>query len=418
MNHIAGKAPLPRLGFYCPGTGSGGPWRYVHSMIAGLDPCSFRITLFCDMVGEYPGRPDIELVPLKPVVTSDATSVTEPALAPAPRSSWLPKSLKIWAGFFKDARRLARLFREHPVQILHTQSTGCEESPVAAKMAGIPHVIGTFHVNPSIDHERLRSGPTHRILEMISNRCLDRAVAVSEATRKAWISRTHLPPVRVVTIRNGINPEVFKRRLSRLEAKRNSGISADSLVIGCIARLDEAKGLSELISAAASLRSRYPQLQVVIAGSGPFQARLETQIASLNLEGVVRLLGFQADVQRVLDAWDVFAFPSWDEALPYALLEAMATELPVVATRVGGIPEVVVDSDTGFLVPKRDPAALANKLALLLDHPELRLRMGVAGRMRVVSCFNEQQMVRETLAVYTQQGSLYKHSLRGVIIDA
>ena len=401
MNLPAGKAPPPRLGFYCPGTGSGGPWRYVLSIIAGLDPSSFRITLFCDIEGVYPARPDIKIVRLKPVVNSDATPVIQPLLAPVPRRSWLPAPLKIWAGFFKDARRLARLFREHPVEILHTQSTGCEESPVAAKMAGIPHVIGTFHVNPSIDHAKLRSGPTHRILEMISNRCLDRAIAVSEVTRKAWISRTHLPADRVVTIRNGINSDVFKRRLSLIDARRHLGISADALVIGCIARLDEAKGLSELISAAASLRSRYPQLQVVIAGSGPFQARLETQIASLNLEGVVRLLGFQADVQRVLDALDVFAFPSWDEALPYALLEAMATELPLVATRVGGIPEVVVDGETGFLVPKRDPGALADKLALLLAHPELRSRMGAAGRMRVVSCFNELQMVRETIQVYS-----------------
>jgi glycosyltransferase involved in cell wall biosynthesis len=117
------------------------------------------------------------------------------------------------------------------------------------------------------------------------------------------------------------------------------------------------------------------------------------------LEGLVRLLGFQVDVQRILEALDVFAFPSWDEALPYALLEAMATELPVVATRVGGFPEVVVDGETGFTVPRRDSVALANKLALLLGDPELRSRMGIARRQRVVSCFNEQQMVRKTIEV-------------------
>lgn len=309
----------------------------------------------------------------------------------------------MWAGFGREARTLARLLRRHPIDIFHTQNTGCEESPVAAKLAGVPRVIGTFHVNSSLDLQRVRSGPTHRLLETVSNRCLHTAIAVSHATRRDWVQRTHIPADRVVTIHNGIDPDKFRRRQSRESARRALGLPEGGLIVGGLGRLDEAKGFTYLLDAAVKLRAEFPNLVVAIAGAGPLRESLEAQADRQGLGGVVRVLGFQADVQAVLDALDVFAIPSLSEALPFALLEAMATELPAVGTAVGGIPEVIVEGETGFVIPPRNLDRLVTGLRTLLTNPDLRSRMSTAGRERVIRHFHERDMVQKTIEVYRRE---------------
>lgn len=393
------------IGFYCPGVGTGGPWRYVHSILAGLDPGEFDATVFCDLPGEYEPRPWVKVVRLGgPVALPDGAAATTPREAsPAKRSALTglaPRAVRLWAGFGKQSRQLARLFRRHPVDLFHTQLTGCEESPVAAKLAGIRNVIGTFHVDSTYDLHRERSGPSHRLLEMVSNRCLNPAIAVSHATKRDWVRRSHMPADRVVTIHNGIDPEKFHRRQSREAARAALGLPTNGLIVGGLGRLDEAKGFTYLLDAAARLRPVLPDLIVTIAGAGSLREPLEKQVSQLGLTGVVRFLGFQSDVQAVLDALDVFAMPSLCEALPFALLEAMATELPAVGSAVGGIPEVIVPGETGFVVPARDPARLAQSLRVLLKDATLRDRMGTAGRARVIRDFHERDMVQKTVDVY------------------
>ncbi len=393
-----------KLGIYCPGNGTGGPWRYVHAILAGLDPDEFDTVVFCNTSGVYSPRPWIKLVsldapdnPSNPMYdfTSDPKRATKPTM-----SRWLPRDLKMLAGFARDTWRLARLFRNYPADIFHTQNTGCEESPVAAKLAGIRRVLGTFHVDSTYDLHRERHGASHRLLEIVSNRCLDTALAVSHATKRDWLRRTHIPAERVVTIHNGIDPDKFQRRQTRGDARRKLGLPEHGLIVGGLGRLDEAKGFAFLLDAAARLRSEFPHLIVAIAGAGPLRESLEAQAERLGLAGVVRFLGFQTDVQMVLDALDVFAIPSLCEALPFALLEAMATELPAVGAAVGGIPEVIVEGETGFVVPPRNPEQLAASLRTLLLDAELRTRMGTAARRRVIRDFHERDMVRKTIEVY------------------
>ncbi len=396
---------LVNLGFYCPGTGTGGPWRYVHSILAALDPNEFDATVFCDLPGEYEPRPWVKVVRLGGPVAHPGGAATTAfeEVRPAKRSALTrlaPKAVRVWTGFGKQSRRLARLIRQHPVDLFHTQNTGCEESPVAAKLAGVRHVVGTFHVDSTYDLHRERSGPSHRMLEVVSNRCLDTAIAVSHATKRDWVRRSHVPANRVITIHNGIDPEKFRRRQSREAARAALGLPIDMLIVGGLGRLEEAKGFTYLLDAAARLHTEFPNLTVAIAGAGTLRESLEQQAAQLDLTGVVRFLGFQSDVQLVLDALDVFAMPSLCEALGYALLEAMATELPAVGAAVGGIPEVIVPGETGFVIPARDPARLAESLRVLLKDAALRTRMGVAGRDRVIRDFQERDMVQKTIEVY------------------
>lgn len=399
------RDPRFKLGLYCPGTGTGGPWRYAHSILAGLSAEEFDVTLYCHLEGEYEPRPGTRVVRMG---LGASAAESAPRQARAGRGSAVrervrqvvPYPLRVWAGFTGTTRELAAQLREHPVDLFHTQNTGCEESPVAARLAGMPRVLGTFHVDSTCDVRRERSGATHRLLEVVSNWSLDAAVAVSEATRRDWLSRTRLPGRRVVTIHNGIDPDIFRRRTTKEMARRALGLPVEALMIGGVGRLEEVKGFVDLLDAAAHLRPGLPGIFIVLAGDGSLRETLEQRALSLGIADRTRFLGFQRDVQCVLDALDVFVLPSLSETLGYGLLEAMASELPAVGSMVGGVPEVIVPGKTGFLVPPRNPAALATALGTLLESAELRARMGSAGRERVVRFFNERDMVCRTLEIY------------------
>lgn len=258
-----------RLGIYCPGTGTGGPWRYAHSILSALDPAEFEVTVFSDLT-EYRPQPWVKAVSLATTV-EPAVVVASPPIKPrrSALSRLAPPVVKRWAGFGQEARRFARVLRRHPVDVFHTQNTGCEESPVAARLAGVPRVVGTFHVDSTYDLHRERSGPSYRLMEVVSNQCLDVGIAVSRETGRDWVRRTRLPHARVTTIHNGIDPDRFRRRQPRAEARAQLGLPADALVVGGLSRLDEAKGFEFLIAAAAELRAEFPRLVVVIAGRGP-----------------------------------------------------------------------------------------------------------------------------------------------------
>ncbi len=401
----------PRVGIYIPGTGSGGPWRYVHSILAGIDLDEFEVKVFCDIQGAYLPRPKIEVVPIRHAVAKSAAAANGSLQSDTSQSpgNWrrsslrrfVPTALRMWAGFAREARRLAALFREHPVDLLHTQNTGCEESGVAARLACISSVLGTFHVDSTYDLHNERSGLTHRVLEHLSNHCLHKSIGVSHATSRDWICRTHLRRRRVLTIHNGIDPDKFCRRMDRAAARAALGLPDDNrLIIGGVGRLEEAKGFCFLIEAVALLAGDYPKLEIVLAGQGPLREPLAAQAARLGIADRVRFLGFCEDVQVVYDVLDVFVLSSRCEALPYAMLEAMASCLPIVGTTVAGIAEVIVQGKTGLLVPPGDAAAIAGALRTLLDSPKLRDEMGQAGRARVIRHFNESDMVRDTIAVY------------------
>jgi glycosyltransferase involved in cell wall biosynthesis len=174
----------------------------------------------------------------------------------------------------------------------------------------------------------------------------------------------------------------------------------EAVVLGTACRLVPLKGLSYLLLAVAELRPEFPNLRLEIAGRGPLQGELEREANRLGLTGHVGFLGWQREIGPVLRSWDIFVMPSLDEGLPMAVLNAMAEGLPVVATSVGGLPELVEDGRTGYLVPPRDSLALARRLRRLLLEPERRSALGAAGRERVRNRFSAGQMVAQIRAIY------------------
>jgi glycosyltransferase involved in cell wall biosynthesis len=382
----------PRIGFDVPPSSSG-PGRYVRSLTSGLSPEEWEVVI-TEQAAEQAAEPSQP--PALPSPLSATTPLRRRVLAA------VPQPLKIWAGFGRQALAYSRRVAQERLDFVHVQNTGCEQAPVAARVAGVPLVLGTFHVNSAIDVNRLRSGPTHRALEWISCHSLHRAIAVCEATRRDWIERTGLAADRIVTIYNGIDPDKFRPGRSRVAARARLGLPVEAIVLGGLGRLDPIKGFADLIDALACLRSEFPQALVALGGTGPAHADLAARAELAGVSDRVALLGFQSDVNVLLDACDVFVVSSLSEALPFALLEAMAHELPCVGTTVGGIPEVIVAGQTGLLCPPRDSEALAAAIRPLLASAELRRRMGVAGRERVIRHFHEADMVSKTIQVYRE----------------
>jgi len=171
-------------------------------------------------------------------------------------------------------------------------------------------------------------------------------------------------------------------------------------VIGTAGRLVPIKGIVYLVHALAVLRAEFPDLRLEIAGSGPERPALENEVQLLGLADCVTFLGWRADIVRAMTRWDVFVLPSLAEGFGITALEAMAAGLPIVATAVDGIPELVEDGRTGWLVPPGDPAALAERLHVLLLDPEQRRAMGAAGRARAQEHFSIDRMVTGISKIY------------------
>jgi glycosyltransferase involved in cell wall biosynthesis len=164
-------------------------------------------------------------------------------------------------------------------------------------------------------------------------------------------------------------------------------VCAGVRLIGCVGRLVPVKGISYLIAALPEIIRAVPSAQLVVVGDGPERDPLERQARHLGMAGQVRFVGWRSDLERIYPDLDVVVLPSLREGTPVVLIEAMAAGRPVVATRVGGVPDVVADGDTGLLVPSRDPRALAEAVAKILQGTLLARRLGDAGRVSVITRF-------------------------------
>ena len=252
------------------------------------------------------------------------------------------------------------------------------------------------------EHGRLSDAPPsakRRLANQVMGRLPGAFYAVSEDLRRHMLAEG-FPAHRVRVIYNGIEPGAAPTPADRLDARRRLAIVDDAFVVGACGRLDRVKDLATLLNAFAVVRSRVPHAMLVIVGGGAERMPLEQQVVSLGLQGAVRFTGHRDDVRRLLPAFDVFVNSSISEGVSLTILEGMASSLPVVATRVGGTPEVVEDGVTGLLVPARSPDALAQAIGELANDPARTVAMGAAGRTRVEGTFNIDRMVDQYAGVY------------------
>jgi sugar transferase (PEP-CTERM/EpsH1 system associated) len=293
--------------------------------------------------------------------------------------------------------RLVALLRRLRPAIVHSRNWAAFDAVPAARLAGVRRVVHGEHGRDIHDPEGRnvkRNWIRRRFAPMVSH-----YVAVSRDLERWLREDVRVPAGRVSTIPNGVDLSRFAQG-GRLEARERLGLAPEAPVICTVGRLDPVKDQVGLVHAFAGLLPAHPQATLVIAGDGPCRDDLARVSAELGVADQVRLLGECRDVPGVLGAADVFALPSIAEGMSNTVLEAMAAGLPVVATRVGGNPELVEDGVTGRLVPIRDPVALREAMAAYLDDPHLRAMHGKASRQRAVECFGLERMCQDYTDLY------------------
>lgn len=297
-----------------------------------------------------------------------------------------------------SAWRLSRVLKQLKPDIVHAHD------PHGVAMASLAVSMGTSSTLPVrprlVASRRVDFHMRQSALSRWKYRQVDCFICASDAIRRIVIS-DGIPRERTVTVHEGID-------LARVAAAPPAALHQelwlphDAPLVGNVAALVPHKGQRHLVDAAALVLPRQPDARFIIAGEGELRAALEQQIHHHRLDKHVMLTGFRTDILSLHKAFDVFVMSSITEGLGTSLLDAMACGKPIVATRVGGIPEVVVDGETGLLVPPRDPAAIAEAVTRLLLDPDLRERMGAAGLARVRAHFSAETMVANTLRAYQQ----------------
>jgi glycosyltransferase involved in cell wall biosynthesis len=229
----------------------------------------------------------------------------------------------------------------------------------------------------------------------------DAVIAISYAVKDWLVQERHIPVAQMTVIHYGIEPLQFAQPHAK---PRNTVSLGDHAVIGSIGRLEPGKGHACLIRAMPAILQQVPEASLLIAGHDPwgYGQTLRDLIGSLGLADRVQLAGFQSDIAAFLHKLNVFAFASNSEGFGQVIIEAMAGERPVVASRIPPLTEIVVDGATGLLVEPDNPQAFAQALTWLLLHPDKAREMGRRGQERVCSHFLAERMSAETLSLYMQ----------------
>ena len=289
---------------------------------------------------------------------------------------------------------LVSLMRKQPVHILHTHLFGSNTwGRLLGKLAGVPVIVAH-------EHWSTKSRPEVWV-DTVLSRLSDRVIVPSVWSKETVVRIDRIPSRLVSVIYNGVDISQFAPNMeARNDLRLELGFPQGAFVVGTVGRLSPEKGgVDNLIRAVARLREERHEARLLIVGDGPLRVELESLNTSLGSPAI--FAGLRSDVARVLNALDVFVMPSLNEALPIALLEAMSVKLPVVATRVGGIPEVLEDGKNGLLVPPGDVGALEAALRRLASDPEQRERLGSAGQAQVHSRFTLDEMARQVEEVYS-----------------
>jgi glycosyltransferase involved in cell wall biosynthesis len=301
---------------------------------------------------------------------------------------------------FKAAKlfvQLVRFLYREQIQILHTFDFYTSVFAVpAARLAGVPVVLASRR-----ELLNLRTPWQQRAIR-VACKLATGMVVNSLAVGRDMVGLESGSRRRIEVLPNCIDLDEFESKLSPGEIRRELGLSPRSIVIGALGNLRPEKNLETFLLAARSILDALPSAEFLVIGDGPAADKLKVLAEDLHLSESVHFLGERSDVPDLVGALDILVLSSYSESFPNAVLEAMAMGKPVVSTNVGGIPELVEEGQTGFLVPPRDPTAIADRvLSLCRDSPR-RLQMGRAARERVESNFTVQAVTARLEGIYVR----------------
>lgn len=291
-------------------------------------------------------------------------------------------------------RPLLRLLRRERVDVLHGHMNGGSVWAAAlGRLAGVPAIVAHEHGSESVaSFER-------RLADRFVARATDAIVAVTEDERTRWIDRRRAPAGRVHVIPNAVEP-ADPQHAAPERLRRELGLGGDARLVGCVGALRPEKAQVVLVEAAVRLRESHPEANVVLIGGGPERAALEARVAELGLAGKVHFTGKRDDVPEVLPGLDVVVNCSDREGMPLGVLEYMSAGLPIVATAVGGVREIIDDGVHGVLVAPRDPDALAAAVGGLLDEPRRARGLGERAHARQRAEFDAAVVTRRFEELY------------------
>lgn len=287
---------------------------------------------------------------------------------------------------------IASIIARHRLDVLHSHEFMMAVlGALAAKREGCRHVI-TMHGGDYYTRKYRR-----RLALRFATALSSHTVAISDDFRDGMVEFLHLGPGSIQLIHNGVASVVGSGGAVREEL----GVGPDEVLVLAVGSLYPVKGHEFLLRAMTALPASGCRVVTAIAGTGFEESRLRELATSLGINDVVQLLGYRSDIPDLLDAADVFVMPSLSEGLPMAMIEAMLAGKPIVASDVGGIPELLSTTDVGILVPPRDPEGLANALGRVISDPELRRRLGSAARARAQTHFTSSAMADRYLELYS-----------------
>ena len=363
--------PLKNVLHLCESSATGGAESVLISLAEGLDRNRYRSLVCLLSEGWLKGELDRRRI--------------ETVVIPQPHSFdplWL--------------FRASRLLKDRDIDVMHSHEFATNVYACAlSRMTGIP-LVATVH-GKNYYGDKLRRRVAYRYVARHST-----MVAVSNDLRRFMTERVGIPPDDIRVVHNGIDLGRYKAQHRCNAVREELRLGDDQRVIGTVGNLFAVKGHSYLLQACQIVRRVFPDFVLLVAGEGDQLDNLRREAADLGIAGNIRFLGFRDDVPTLLQAMEVFVLPSLSEGLPLCVLEALALEKPVVATNVGGVAEIVDEGVTGYLVPPKDPKALAERTLLLLGNPRIAASMGQAGRRKVEEAFRLETMVRDYQLLYEE----------------
>jgi glycosyltransferase involved in cell wall biosynthesis len=298
--------------------------------------------------------------------------------------------------------KLYSIFRKGHFDIVHTHTAKAGAlGRLAAALGRTPVIVHTPHGHNLYGYFNKRASAIIVRIEKFLTRFTDEIIALTELERSDYASSGVAAAGKVSVIYQGLELDKLVRDWkSACSLKNIFKIGPDTRVVGMVGRLEPVKGSPVFIEAAARVAKLCPNTKFIIAGEGSLKAAMEKRALELGIGGVTIFAGWRDDIPDIISLMDVMVLPSLNEAVGIALIEAQAEGVPVVASKVGGIPEVVNDRKTGILVPPSDPAAIADAVVSLLSDKAKCAAMGEAGKIWVRGRFRAEDMAEKTSALY------------------
>lgn len=363
--------PIQTILFLSTSSGPGGAERVISNLAASLDPSKYRAVVCLFRPGWLQERSQTCGIPTYIIPTKGMTD-------------------------WRWALRFRNLLKDERVNLIHAHEFDANvQGTFVASIFGIP-LVATVH-GKHYFWEKFRRRVAYR---WVSRRAT--MVAVSEDLKRFIVEKVGVSPNNISVLYNGVDAPLSPG-LADVEACRNEmALPVNDRVVGVVGNLYPVKGHQYLIDAMPAVLEKCPNTSFVFAGRGQLEAELKERVNRLGLAKRVHFLGLRQDIAQILALLDVFVLPSLSEGLSMAILEAMMAGRPVIATHVGGNPEIVLDRETGFLVPPKDSQALAERLITLLTDRNQAARFAESGRRRAESQFSLYTMVGAYQSLYNE----------------